>query len=75
MFLLRKFKRPDRTEFTCTNRQTKEDILTNIVLQFNMIVPGDLLCLPTFFSEKCIVLMNTKFFIGYSGITYRYDGN
>lgn len=75
VFLLRKIKRPDKTEFICTNCHTHEYIPTSVVLDFDILDPGDPLYPPTFYCEKCNGLMKPKFFIGYSGITYRYDDN
>lgn len=70
-----KIKRPTYTEFICTNCKTHEKIPTKVVLQLDMMDPGDPLCPPTFYCEECGSIMKPVYFIGYSGIEYTYDGN
>ena len=68
-------KRPSKTEFICTKCKTHEFIPTNIVLQLDMMDPGDPIYPPMFNCEKCNGLMKPKYFVGYTGIVYQYDGN
>ena len=37
--------------------------------------PGDPLCPPMFDCEKCLGLMKPLYFVGYTGIEYRYSDN
>lgn len=68
-------KRPEFTEFICTKCKCHENIPTDIVLQMDMLDPGDPSYPPMFNCEKCNGLMHPVHFIGYSGIEYTYDGN
>jgi len=70
-----KIKRPTYTEFICTNCKCHEKIPTKIVLQMDMIDPGDPIYPPMFDCEKCGFPMKPVYFIGYTGIEYKYDGN
>ena len=67
--------RPVKTEFICTNCKTHEFIPTDIVLQMDMLDPGDPSYPPMFDFEKCTGLMKPKYFVGHTGIVYTYDGN
>ena len=67
--------RPNKTEFICTKCKTHEFIPTNIVLQLDAMDPRDPAYLPMFICEKCNGLMKPKYFVGYTGIVYTYDGN
>ena len=73
--IILKIKRPAKTEFICTNCKMHELIPTDIVLQLDMDDPGDPTYPPTFYCEKCNGLMKPKYFVGYTGIEYIYDGN
>ena len=73
--IILKIKRPTYTEFICTQCKCHEKIPTKIVLQMDMMDPGDPLYPPTFNCEKCWGLMKPVYFIGYTGIEYSYDGN
>ncbi len=73
--IILKLKRPKKTEFICTNCKAHEFIPTDIVLQLDMEDPGDPSYPPMFHCEKCNGLMKPKYFVGYSGIEYIYDGN
>lgn len=68
-------KRPEFTEFICTKCKCYENIPTDIVLQMDMLDPGNPSYPPMFNCEKCNGLMCPVHFIGYSGIEYTYDGN
>lgn len=67
--------RPSKTEFICTKCKFHEFIPTDIVLQLDMNDPGDPSYPPMFNCEKCNGLMKPKYFVGYTGIVYEYDGN
>ena len=41
----------------------------------DMMDPGDPTYPPMFDCEKCGGLMKPAYFIGYTGIKYKYDGN
>ena len=73
--IILKIKRPDKTLFICTVCNTNERIPTKVVLDMDIMDPGDPLCPPMFYCEKCNGLMKPKFFIGHSGIVYTYDDN
>ena len=73
--IILKIKRPTYTEFICTNCKCHEKIPTKIVLQMDMMDPGDPIYPPMFNCEKCGGLMKPVYFIGYTGIEYTYDGN
>ena len=49
--------RPNKTEFICTKCKTHEFIPTDIVLQLDMMDPGDPSYPPMFNCEKCNGLM------------------
>ena len=66
--------RPQFTEFICTNCKVHENIPTDIVLMLDMQDPGDLAYPPMFDCEKCNGKMKPKYYLGYTGIEYRYDG-
>lgn len=68
-------KRPKMTEFICTNCKVHEFIPTDIVLQLDMMDPGDPTFPPMFDCEKCNNLMKPKHFVSHFGIVYKYDGN
>ena len=63
-----KIKRPTYTEFICTRCKCHEKIPTKIVLQLDMMDPGDPTYPPMFDCEKCGGLMKPVYFIGYTGI-------
>ncbi len=65
-----KIKRPTYTEFICTECKCHEKIPTKVVLQLDMMDPGDPIYPPTFYCEKCGGLMKPVYFVGYTGITY-----
>lgn len=69
-----KIKRPTYTEFICTQCKCHEKIPTKIVLQMDMMDPGDSSYPPMFDCEKCLGLMKPVYFVGYTGIVYTYDG-
>lgn len=73
--IILKIKRPYYTEFICTNCKSHEKIPTKIVLQMDMLDPGDPIYPPMFDCEKCNGLMKPLYFIGYTGIIYKYDGD
>lgn len=68
-------KSPKYTEFICTKCKCKEKIPTEIVLQLDMMDPGDKTYPPMFNCEKCDGLMKPVHFISHFGIEYTYDGN
>ena len=68
-------QRPEFTEFICTKCKTHEDIPTDVVLNMDFMDSGDPLYPPMFYCEKCNGLMKPKYFVGYTGIVYQYDGN
>lgn len=68
-------KRPKYTEFICPNCKCHENIPTDIVLQMDMMDPGDPIYPPMFDCEKCGTPMKPAYFIGFTGIEYTYDGN
>ena len=70
-----KIKRPTYTEFICTQCKCHEKIPTKIVLQMDMMDPGDPSYPPMFNCEKCFGLMKPIYFVGYTGIVYTYNGN
>ena len=70
-----KIKRPTYTKFICTRCKCHEKIPTKIVLQMDMMDPGDPSYPPMFDCEKCGALMKPVYFVGYTGIEYTYDGN
>lgn len=55
-----KIKRPKNTEFICTKCKTHEFIPTDIVLQMDMLDPGDPIYPPMFNCEKCNGLMKRR---------------
>lgn len=63
-----KIKRPTYTEFICTRCKCHEKIPTNIVLQMDIMDPGDPSYPPMFDCEKCGGLMKPVYFVGYSGV-------
>lgn len=67
--------RPMYTEFICTQCKTHENIPTDIVLEMDMMDPGDISYPPMFDCEKCNGLMRPKYYLGYTGIVYTYDVN
>ena len=73
--IILKIKRPTYTEFICTECKCHEKIPTKVVLQLDMMDPGDPIYPPTFYCEKCSGLMKPVYFVGYTGIEYTYDGN
>ena len=73
--IILKIKRPTYTEFICTRCKCHEKIPTKIVLQLDMMDPGDPSYPPMFDCEKCGGLMKPVYFVGYTGIEYTYDGN
>ena len=68
-------KRPKYTDFICPNCKCHETIPTDIVLQMDMMDPGDPIYPPMFDCEKCGTPMKPVHFIGFTGIEYTYDGN
>ena len=73
--IILKIKRPTYTEFICTRCKCHEKIPTKIVLQMDMMDPGDPSYPPMFDCEKCGGLMKPVYFVGYTGIEYTYDEN
>ena len=73
--IILKIKRPYYTEFICTQCGCHEKIPTKVVLNLDMMDPGDPLCPPMFNCEKCLGLMKPLYFVGYTGIEYRYSDN
>ena len=67
--------RPMFTEFICTQCKTHENIPTHIVLEMDMMDPGDISYPPMFDCAKCNGLMRPKYYLGYTGIIYTYNGN
>lgn len=72
--IILKIKRPNYTEFICTECRCHEKIPTKIVIEMDMCDPGDSLYPPMFYCEKCNGLMKPFYYIGYTGIVYKYDG-
>lgn len=66
--------RPMFTEYICTKCKTRENIPTDIVLDMDMMDDGDPSYPPMFNCEKCNGLMKPKYYLGYTGIEYTYDG-
>ena len=67
--------RPSKTEFICTKCKIHGYIPTDIVLQMDMMDPGDPIYPPMFDCEKCGGLMKPKYFVGYSSIVYQYNND
>ena len=70
-----KIKRPTYTEFICIECGCHEKIPTKIVLQMDMSDPGDTSYPPMFYCEKCNGLMKPIYYVGYTGIVYKYEEN